>query len=137
MKHFQIIAAVCFSLVSVYGSSADSPIKPGDRIAIVGNTFADQLRIHGYLETSLLQHTRENPVSIRNLGWGGDMLAARDRPTNFPGEASTLTAHKTDVIIACFGMGESFLGTQGIADFRNQLLGVYRIACGQEIQRRI
>ena len=96
-------------------------IRPGDRVAIIGNTFADQLRIHGYFETMLLQQTAENPVSVRNLGWAGDMLAKRDRPTNFPVESATLAAHKTDVIIACFGMGESFAGEAGISEFRKQL----------------
>lgn len=96
----------------------DSPIRPGDRIAIVGNTFADQLRIHGFLETMLLQRWPDNPVSIRNLGWGGDMLNARDRPTNFPAEEETLSAHRTDVIIACFGMGESFAGEDGVQSFQ-------------------
>ena len=100
---------------------AESPIRPGDRVAIVGNTFADQLRIHGYLETLLLQRSIGKPVSIRNLGWAGDMLTARDRPTNFPTEESTLTAHKTDVIIACFGMGESFAGATGLDDFKKDL----------------
>ena len=101
-----IALVVCGFAASV--ATAQSAIRPGDHIAIVGNTFADQLRIHGYLETLLLQYTKDDPVSIRNLGWGGDMLTARDRPTNFPAEQSTLAAHKTDVIIACFGMGESF-----------------------------
>lgn len=100
---------------------AESPIQPGDHIAIIGNTFADQFRIHGYLETLLLQQYPDNPVSIRNFGWGGDMLAARDRPTGFASEESTLKAHKTDVIIACFGLGESFAGEKGQADFKNQL----------------
>ncbi|MEM0967956.1 MAG: SGNH/GDSL hydrolase family protein [Verrucomicrobiota bacterium] len=100
---------------------AEPPIRPGDRIAIVGNTFADQLRIHGYLETLLLQHTDSGPISLRNLGWGGDMLTARDRPTNFPTEESTLQAHQTDVIIACFGMGESFAGPEGLEDFKDDL----------------
>ncbi len=102
-------------------AQADSPIQPGDRIAIVGNTFADQLRMHGYLETLLLQHSQVNPVSIRNLGWGGDMLRFRDRPTGFPTEEATLTGHQTDVMIACFGMGESFAGERGLDDFRNDL----------------
>ena len=97
------------------------PIRPGDRIAFVGNTFADQLWMHGYLETLLLQRSAGNPVSIRNLGWAGDMLTARDRPTNFATEESTLTAHKTDVIIACFGMGESFAGESGVERFKQDL----------------
>ena len=100
---------------------AESPIRPGDRVAIVGNTFADQIREHGYLETLLLQRTKDNPVSIRNLGWGGDMLTLRDRPTNFPTEESTLTDHQTDVIIACFGLGESFDGENGLEDFKQNL----------------
>ncbi len=113
--------AFLFWLLTATFSAAESPIQPGDRIAIIGNTFADQLRIHGYLETLLLQHTRENPVSIRNLGWGGDMLSARDRPTGFPTEEATLKAHQTDLIVACFGMGESFTGSDGLVDFKNRL----------------
>lgn len=121
MKRFCFSVALLLCLPAVSDSYADPHIQPGDRIAIIGNTFADQLRIHGYLETLLLQHSRDNPVSIRNLGWGGDMLAARDRPTGFPSEESTLKAHRTDVIIACFGMGESFAGEKGIENFKAQL----------------
>ncbi len=114
---------LCFCSVLVWAVSAvaESPIRPGDRIAFVGNTFADQLRIYGYLETLLLQRTIERPVSIRNLGWAGDMLRARDRPTNFPTEESTLRDHKTDVIIACFGMGESFAGANQVTAFKEDL----------------
>ena len=102
-------------------SFAKPTVLPGDRIAIVGNTYADQLRIHGYLETFLLQRTQGEPISIRNLGWGGDILTTRERPTNFPSETSTLTEHKTDLIIACFGMGESFDGPEGLAEFEKSL----------------
>ena len=121
MKHFHSIAAFLLCWLTATSGSAESLIRPGDHVAIVGNTFADQLRIHGYLETRLLQHTGGKTVSIRNLGWGGDMLTTRDRPTGFPTEQSTLSAHKTDVIIACFGMGESFAGEKGVAQFKDQL----------------
>ncbi|WP_146393853.1 SGNH/GDSL hydrolase family protein [Allorhodopirellula solitaria] len=110
---------------------AEPPIRPGDHVAIIGNTFADQLRIHGYLETLLLQHTADDPVSIRNLGWGGDMLTGRDRPTGFPSEEITLRSHKTDVIVACFGMGESFAGEKGVPDFRSQLTALLESHAGK------
>ena len=113
------LIGLCFSLPVL--ANSESPIRPGDRVAIVGNRFADQLRVHGYLETLLLLHTRENPVSVRNLGWAGDMLTKRDRPTNFPTEESTLTDHRTDVIIGCFGMGESFEGEEGLEAFKKDL----------------
>ena len=112
-----LLAALLLALPAV----AESPIRPGDRIALIGNTFADQLRMYGYLETLLLQRSIEEPISIRNLGWAGDMLTARDRPTNFPTEESTLAAHQTDVIIACFGMGESFAGESGVQAFKEDL----------------
>lgn len=121
MKFIIPILAVFGCLIGNGAATADPPIRPGDHVAIVGNTFADQLRIHGYLETLLLQKTSDTPISIRNLGWGGDMLTARDRPTNFPTEETTLRDHQTDVIVACFGMGESFAGERGIEKFKADL----------------
>lgn len=114
---------LCLVAALLLGTSAnaESPIRPGDRIALVGNTFADQLRMYGYLETLLLQRSASKPISIRNLGWAGDVLTVRDRPTGFPTEESELTKHQTDVIIACFGMGESFAGEAGLDAFRNDL----------------
>lgn len=115
-------AAIAFAFAGLIAMAATGPaIRPGDRIAIVGNTFADQLRVYGYFETFLLQLPLEPRVSVRNLGWGGDMLSARDRPTNFPTEESVLIAHQTDVIIACFGLGESFDGAGGLPAFRTAL----------------
>ena len=112
------------SLIILLGISsfASGQIKPGDHIAIVGNTFADQLRNNGYLETLLFQEFEEDPISLRNLGWAGDTLTVRDRPTNFPTEESTLRDHETDVIIACFGMSESFAGDKGLENFKTDLL---------------
>ena len=81
MKSPAILALLALLPATTRTIAADPAIRPGDRIAIIGNTYADQLRVHGYLETLLLQRTRENPVSIRNLGWGADMLSSRDRPT--------------------------------------------------------
>jgi hypothetical protein len=122
MKSPAILALLALLPAATHTAGADPAIRPGDRVAIIGNTYADQLRVHGYLETLLLQRTRENPVSIRNLGWGADMLSSRDRPTNFPSEESMLRAHEADVIIACFGMGESFAGNKGIEAFRKALM---------------
>ena len=99
-------------------TNAEPLVREGDHIAIVGNTFADQLRIHGYLETLLQQ---DIDISLRNLGWAGDTLTQRDRPTNFPSERTTLTEQKTDLIIACFGMSESFAGESGLPAFKDNL----------------
>jgi len=116
---FACAIAALVALVTAAAAAAPA-IRPGDRIAIIGNTFADQLRVNGYFETILLS-SPEPRVSVRNLGWAGDMLSARDRPTNFPAEEAALIAHQTDVIIACFGLGESFAGSEGLPAFRAAL----------------
>jgi hypothetical protein len=59
---FILIVAAAFSV-----ALAEASISPEDRVAIVGLTFADQIRNHGYLETFLSPRIRENPLSIRNL----------------------------------------------------------------------
>lgn len=111
--------AIAALVALVTAAAATGPaIRPGDHIAIVGNTFADQLRVNGYFETLLLHLPSEPRVSVRNLSWAGDMLSARDRPTNFPTEEAALIAHQTDIIIACFGLGESFAGAEGLPAFR-------------------
>ena len=127
----QVLLASMLAVGTIQSVRAESPVRAGDHIAIIGNTFADQLRIHGYLETMLLQHWQDKPVSIRNLGWGGDMLTARDRPTGFPTEESTLREHQTDVIIACFGMGESFAGEAGLDAFKSDVLSVLKAYSGK------
>lgn len=58
-------------LFLAFPAGAGSPVRSGNRIA-------DQLRMYGYVETLLLQRSVGQPVSIRNLGWAGDMLTARD-----------------------------------------------------------
>jgi hypothetical protein len=95
--------------------------RAGDHVAIVGGTFADQMRNCGYTKTRILQSHRGYDLSFRNLGWPGDTLSVRGRPTNFPTEDETLAAHKTDVILAFYGSGESFAGEAGLADFRRKL----------------
>ena len=126
------VILTALALVCPGGVGADSPVRPGDRVAIMGNTYADQLRIHGYLEMLLLQRSGDKPISVRNLGWGGDLVHLRDRPTNFPSEASTLESHKTDVIVICFGMGESYAGKAGLNDFRSHLKRIIAIHKGKK-----
>ena len=99
-----LLALIC-SACATFNLFGKSVVLPATGLPWSGILMPTSWRIHGYLETFLLQRTQEEPVSIRNLGWGGDVLTARDRPTNFPSEESTLTNHKTDLIIACFGMG--------------------------------
>lgn len=41
----------------------------GDRICVVGNTFAERMRIDGFLETRLAVRRPDLKLTVRNLGW--------------------------------------------------------------------
>jgi hypothetical protein len=60
------------------------------------------------------------------MGWPGDTLTQQPRPLNFGSLDEHLTQYKADVIIACFGMGESYQGSAALkrfeTDWRNFIL---------------
>ncbi|GIW81973.1 MAG: hypothetical protein KatS3mg105_3780 [Gemmatales bacterium] len=114
------IIAICLALASG-GMAVAEPttlFKKGDRVVFIGNTFADQLRLYGYIETMLAARHPDYGLTFRNLGWSGDTLTLRPRPLNFGSLDDHLTEQKADVIVACFGMNESFAGEDDLQDFR-------------------
>ena len=71
------VGAILFLACGGAWADSGAMIRPGDSVAIVGNTFADQMRKHGYFETLLRQRVQGEGVSFRNLGWPGDTLTAK------------------------------------------------------------
>ncbi|QDT44974.1 GDSL-like Lipase/Acylhydrolase [Gimesia alba] len=121
MLSFMLV--VCSSFLST-GFAADTRqsassahqlvLKEGDRIVLIGNTFADQMRLYNYLETLLTSQADVKGLTFRNLAWSGDTLKLQPRPLNFGSLDDHLKQQKADVIIACFGMNESFDGQAGL-----------------------
>src|SRR5690606_41209923 len=44
----------------------------GERIVLLGNTFADRMRYYGHFETLLQRSLPEAQLSVRNMGWSAD-----------------------------------------------------------------
>ena len=101
----------------------DGPLVPskGDRIAIVGNTFAERMAHFGHLEALLQSAYPEHGLIVRNLGWSGDTPSLQPRPLDFGTMEEYLLQEQADVIIACFGMNESFSGEAGRPAFEESL----------------
>jgi hypothetical protein len=118
-----LAAFICsFSTLCVSGSGFYlSVFQPEDRVAIVGNSFADQMRKYSYFETLVRYYHPEYNLSFRNLGWAGDTLADRARPENFPSERETLKNFGASKILICFGMADSLDGAEGLDEFSKQL----------------
>jgi len=59
--------------------------QKGDRIILLGNTFADRMRHYGYFETLLQKNFPDKELRLRNMGWSADEVSLQPRPLNFPG----------------------------------------------------
>jgi lysophospholipase L1-like esterase/plastocyanin len=92
-------------------------LKPGTRIALVGNSLFDRMRDQGQFEALMQQRFVDRQLVFRNLAWSADEVALRPRPDGFGDLNQHLTEHRADVILAAFGFNESFKGEAGLAEF--------------------
>lgn len=96
-------------------------LRPGESVALVGNSFAERLAMSGYLEALIQAAFPDDHITLRQLPWSGDEVGEQDRELNVPDTDSYLREHKVGVIIACFGMSESFRGIDGLPQFEADL----------------
>jgi lysophospholipase L1-like esterase len=96
-------------------------LKANDRIVLIGNTLAERMQNFNHFETQLMTRHPDLQLSVRNLGWSGDTLTLQPRPLNFGDATAHLTEQKADVILAFFGLNESFDGEAGLAKFEQDL----------------
>jgi glucose/arabinose dehydrogenase len=96
-------------------------VKPGDRIALIGNMLLERSQHFGFLETLLHQRLPEHQLVIRHLGWPADTVGLQPRPDNFADVDQHLFHEKADIVLAAFGFNESFDGPDGVDDFRSGL----------------
>lgn len=105
-------------------SLAQSPkfeFNQGDRVAIIGNTTADRLQHHGWLET-YLQATHPNlGLTFRNLGFSADEITRRQRSNNFGSSDEWLAKVQADVVFCFFGYNEALKGPDSLDSFRGDL----------------
>lgn len=122
------IVVIAASLAAAQSLAAEPklPLKQGDQIVILGNTFAERLAESGYFETLLLGKYPQHRLAVWNLGWSGDTPTQQPRPLNFGPLKQHLTERKADVILLCFGMNESFAGEAGREAFKQSLQAFVR-----------
>jgi len=102
-------------------ASVGLDLQPGDHICLVGNTLAERMQHHGWLETLVHSRFPRHELVFRNLGFSGDELKLRLRSANFGTPDAHLARHQADVIWAFFGYNESFGGPAGVQQFKREL----------------
>ena len=106
--------------------AAPLELRPRDRVVLVGNTLAERMQLFNHFETLLATRFPELQLTVRNLGWSGDTVALQPRPLNFGTTPTHLYRQKADVILAFFGLNESFDGQAGLAQFEQDLTAYLR-----------
>ncbi len=96
-------------------------LRAHDRIAIVGNTLAERLQLFNHFETQLATRFADLDLTVRNLGWSADTLTLQPRPLNFGDTPTHLARQQADVVLAFFGVNESFEGEAGLPAFTRDL----------------
>ena len=64
-------------------AAAAFELRENEHISVIGNTLAERMQYHGWLETFLHARFPKHQLVVRNLGFSGDEVATRLRSKNF------------------------------------------------------
>ncbi len=123
---FSLITALLALLVlpSANSVAEDFQLNKGDHVSYIGNTMADRMQHHAWLETYLHAAFPNHNLTFRNLGFSADSITTRTRSNNFGSPDQWLAKNKTDVAFCFFGYNESYAGPDGINGFKKDLAGM-------------
>ena len=119
--HFFIFLAALLSAATTRTTIGQTglELRPNDRICYIGNTMADRMQHHAWLETYIQALHPELNLSFRNLGFSADEVKTRPRSDNFGSPNQWLTKCKADVIFCFFGYNESLRGPDELPRFES------------------
>ncbi len=98
--------------------------RHGDRVCLIGNSTAERMQRHGWLETLLQARYPERSLVFRNLGFPGDEVDSRPRSKGFTAPEEYLAHCRADTILVFFGANEAWKGEEGLAGFKAGLEGM-------------
>jgi len=115
---------------------ADKPlveIRPGERIAFIGNDFFDRELDKAYIESQLTTRFHDKSITFRNLGYSGDTVWCQARnlcsgwdqfgppDQGFKRLQKLVEEFNPTLIFVAYGMSESFDGPAGVDHFTQGL----------------
>ncbi len=121
---FSTLLALQISLFATVDCRAAEPelqLAKGDNVAYIGNTLADRMQHHGWLETYIQALFPEHNLTFRNLGYSADEVKRRDRADNFGNPDQWLTKVQADTVFCFFGRNEALNGDAGLEGFKKNL----------------
>ena len=104
----KIIITGIFALATFAANAAQLELKKGDHVVLIGNTLAERMQHHGWLESYVQAALPKHELVFRNHGFSGDKVNSRPRNRGFINPHEYLKISKADVIIAFWGYNESY-----------------------------
>ncbi len=117
---FALLAILSWNAISQAAEPAFR-LEQGDHISYIGNTMADRMQHHAWLETYLHALHPRHGLTFRNLGFAGDEVKTRPRSDNFGSPDQWLAKNDSDVVFCFFGYNEALRGEAGRAAFEKDL----------------
>lgn len=122
---FCVVFCGCLSLLSSAvanpAAAAEPLLRAGDRLALVGGTFVEQMRSDASLEFELQTRRPDWRLTQRNVGWAGDNtfgFARKVFDTNpeqgFQRMQADLKLAEPTVILFAYGFAEASNGAQAV-----------------------
>ncbi len=105
-----LASAVLFALILI-GVSPEAKaldVNKGDHVVLLGNTLAERMQHHGWLESYAQLAMPDKELVFRNHGFCGDKVDKRPRNRGFINPHDYLTISKADVILTFFGANEAW-----------------------------
>ena len=104
----KIIITGIFALATFAANAAQLELKKGDHVVLIGNTLAERMQHHGWLESYVQAALPKHELVFRNHGFSGDKVNSRPRNRGFINPHEYRKISKADVIIAFWGYNESY-----------------------------
>ncbi len=117
------LCGVCFPGGPLASESAEPKLKlnQGDHVVYIGNTLADRMQHHAWLETYLHALHPEADLTFRNLGFSGDEVTTRPRSANFGDPDQWMAKCEADLVFCFFGYNEALRGEADLKKFEADL----------------
>ena len=143
-----VLLAASLAVTPCWAAAGELELSPGDHVVLMGGGLGSRLVHYGRFETALQLSFPDHELVVRNLCDEGNTPSFRPHSgrgyqLGFPGaeafvgpycdgntadavghfevEEEWLTRLEPDVLVAFFGFSESFLGLEGIENFRAEL----------------
>tara|TARA_R110002049_G_scaffold2750_2_gene21670 strand:+ start:533696 stop:534550 length:855 start_codon:yes stop_codon:yes gene_type:complete len=113
--------------VSVSGQAEEPLLRAGDRVALLGGTFFEQMQSAGALEAEIQCRRPDWKLSFRNIGWSGDDVhgVARKRfdgpEDGFKRLLQDIETADPTVVLVAYGFAEASDGIESAKRFESGL----------------